>query len=128
MITKPWKANRPRWLEYECEEPTLALVRTGSPGEKIWEHDVLWKIVKWIPYFYIVIYNESINSFIAYPLGWHSISKEHATDELEIYENIFDFYMKYEAFRKWLPIQWPYKTFVKNLEFYLNNAGFSLYR
>lgn len=127
MITKPWKANRPRWLEYECEEPTLALIRSGNPDERIWEHDVLRLNKAWYDYFYIALYQEDINAFIAYPLWGHMISKTHI-DKLEIYENIFDFYIKYEAFRKWLPIQWPYKTFVKNLEFYLNNAGFSLYR
>ena len=126
MITKPWKANRPPGLEYENEWQTLALVQ-WEWTEKIWEHDVLSLRLSGMQYFYMVIYQESINAFIAYPLGWHSFWSTHI-DKLEIYENIFDFYMKYEEYRKLLPIQWPYKTFVKNLEFYLNNAGFSLYR
>lgn len=127
MLTKPWKANRPRGLEYDIEEINLALVRWWPPDTKLWEHDVLgWKHL-WVWYFYITIYDEKIDAFIAYPLGWHSVGKTHI-NELEIYENVFDFYMKYEEFRKCLPIQWPYKTFLKNLEFYLNNAGFSLYR
>ena len=126
MITKPWKANRPRGLEYENEWQTLALVQ-WQWTEKIWEHDVLGYKTGGMTHLYIVVYQESINSFIAYPLWWHSIGKTFI-DRLEIYENIFDFYMKYEEYRKYLPIQWPYKTFVKNLEFYLNNAGFSIYR
>ncbi len=126
MITKSWKANRPRGLEYENEWQTLALIQ-WQWTEKIWEHDVLRLNKAWYDYFYIAIYQEDINVFIAYPLCGHMIKKTHI-DKLEIYENIFDFYMKYEEFRKWLPIKWPYKTFVKNLEFYLNNAGYSIYR
>ena len=128
MITKPWKANRPCWLEYECEEPTLALIRSGDPDERVWEHDVLRDTLWWKDYFYIAVFSEAVNCFIAYPLRWHSIVKKHIGDTMEVYENIFDFYIKYEAHRKQLPIQWPYKTFVKNLEFYLNNAELSIYR
>lgn len=127
MLTKQWKNNRPRWTEYEISEINLALIRWWTSEERIWEHDVLWFKHLWAWNFYIAIFDEKIGAFIAYPLWWHSITKTHI-EGLEIFENVLDFYMKYPEHRNLLPIKWPYKTFVKNLQFYLNNDGYSLYR
>lgn len=124
MLTKEWKKNRPRGVEYDVESIQLWLIENTTPPDKVYEHDVL--MFNW--YAYIAIYDEQMLSFIAYPLWGHSIPKKHITDELEIFVNIFDFYIEYDQFRKTLPLRWPYKTFSKNLEFYLNNAGYSLYR
>lgn len=128
MISKNWHRNRPRGVEYDLYDIQLALVYSKQPDRKIYEHDVLVKWSKTSAYAYIVVYDEDIMAYIAYPLWGHSIPKTHIIDELELFENVFDFYIKYEKYREYLlPTNGPYKTFSKNLEFYLNNAGYSLY-
>ena len=123
MLTQKWYKQRPKGVEYE-NEIELTLVKAWLPSDRIVEHDVLMKD----NVAYIVIYNEQLLAYIAYPLGGHLIPSRHIDEEMEIYENIFDYYIKYEDHRNLLPIIWPYKTFEKNLEFYLNNAGYSIYR
>lgn len=127
MITKQAKANRPRDFEYENDDCHLVLVTGWTPDERLWEHDVLGFKFGWTNVFYIAIYDETVNAFIAYPLGGHSIGKTHI-GKLEIYENVFDFYIKYPEYRELITSRWPYVAFSKNLEFYLNNAGLSIYR
>lgn len=72
---------------------------------------------------YIVWYMMATTSFVLYPLGWHSLGKEHifilddVETDWEYLGHIFD-----EWVYSQLHIAWPYDTFKQNLEFYLSNA------
>ena len=138
MITKNAYNQRPKGTEYEVNitqypqssQLQLALIHS-SEGSKLWEHDIVLIKQPWGLAAYMGVYNQAMTAFEFIALGWLSIPSitfEKAYNESESYGNVFDFYIEYEDYRKCLPLQWPYKTFEKNLEFYLNRRWFSLYQ